>query len=250
MATSQLHWPYPLWIAHRGAGKLAPENTLAAFQLGAQHAYRMFECDVKLSADGILYLLHDAHLDRTTNQQGSPAALTWQALAQLDAGSWHSPAYQGEPLMRLQTLLEWCNAQQLCLNIEIKPLRGQEVATGLAVVQLLEAMRPSWPQNLPLPLLSSFSIPALEAVRAQKTPAPSALLIERWSEDTLQQVQALGCAALVAHYPLWSAERVAHIHALGLHALSYTVNDTVTAQALVAMQIDGIITDAIDCLTP
>ena len=46
-------WPYPFWIAHRGAGKLAPENTLAAFRLGAQHGYRMFECDAKLSADGV-----------------------------------------------------------------------------------------------------------------------------------------------------------------------------------------------------
>ena len=36
-------WPYPRWIAHRGAGKLAPENTLAAFRLGAQYGYRMFE---------------------------------------------------------------------------------------------------------------------------------------------------------------------------------------------------------------
>ena len=46
-------WPYPLWIAHRGAGKLAPENTLAAFRLGARHGYCAFECDVKLSADGV-----------------------------------------------------------------------------------------------------------------------------------------------------------------------------------------------------
>ena len=46
-------WPYPFWIAHRGAGKLAPENTLAAFRVGAGHGYRAFECDVKLSADGV-----------------------------------------------------------------------------------------------------------------------------------------------------------------------------------------------------
>ena len=60
-------WPYPRWIAHRGAGKLAPENTLTAFRLGAQHGYRMFECDAKLSADGVPFLMHDATLDRTTN---------------------------------------------------------------------------------------------------------------------------------------------------------------------------------------
>ena len=57
-------WPYPRWIAHRGAGKLAPENTLAAFRLGAEHGYRMFECDVKLSRDGVPFLLHDATLAR------------------------------------------------------------------------------------------------------------------------------------------------------------------------------------------
>ena len=49
-------WPYPRWIAHRGAGTLAPENTLAAFREGARHGYRAFECDVKLSSDGVPFL--------------------------------------------------------------------------------------------------------------------------------------------------------------------------------------------------
>ncbi|WP_341649744.1 glycerophosphodiester phosphodiesterase family protein [Thauera humireducens] len=67
-------WPYPRWIAHRGAGQLAPENTLAAFRLGHAHGYRMFECDVRLSADGVPFLLHDDVLDRTTDGKGvSPA---------------------------------------------------------------------------------------------------------------------------------------------------------------------------------
>ena len=90
-------WPYPRWIAHRGAGKLAPENTLAAFKLGAQHGYRMFECDVKLSADSVLFLLHDDTLARTTNGTGDASGKTWHDLSQLDAGSWHSVAFAGEP---------------------------------------------------------------------------------------------------------------------------------------------------------
>ena len=48
-------WPYPRWIAHRGAGTLAPENTLAAFRKGAEYGYRMFECDAKLSADDVVF---------------------------------------------------------------------------------------------------------------------------------------------------------------------------------------------------
>ena len=65
---SMAPWPYPRWVAHRGAGKLAPENTLAAFRLGASHGYRMFECDAKLSADGVVFLMHDATLTREAAQ--------------------------------------------------------------------------------------------------------------------------------------------------------------------------------------
>ena len=73
------NWPYPRWIAHRGAGKLAPENTLAAFKLGASHGYRMFECDVKLSSDGVPFLLHDSTLERTTSGKGMAGEQTWDA---------------------------------------------------------------------------------------------------------------------------------------------------------------------------
>src|ERR1700712_146168 len=64
-------WPYPFWIAHRGAGKRAPENTLAAFREGAAQGFRMFECDVKLSADEVPFLLHDSALERTTSGVGT-----------------------------------------------------------------------------------------------------------------------------------------------------------------------------------
>ena len=70
-------WPYPKWIAHRGAGNLAPENTLAAFELGAKYGYRMFECDTKLSQDGVVFLLHDEHLQRTTNGTGVAGSHNW-----------------------------------------------------------------------------------------------------------------------------------------------------------------------------
>ena len=97
-------WPYPLWIAHRGAGALAPENTLAAFRVGAQHGYRAFECDVKLSADGLLFLLHDATLERTTNGTGTAGDKPWSKLSRLDAGSWHGRSFAGEPMPSLDAI--------------------------------------------------------------------------------------------------------------------------------------------------
>ena len=80
-------WPYPFWIAHRGAGRLAPENTLAAFAVGHAHGYRMFECDARLSADGEVFLLHDDRLERTTDGRGEAVEQPWAALARLDARS-------------------------------------------------------------------------------------------------------------------------------------------------------------------
>ena len=128
-------WPYPRWIAHRGAGKLAPENTLAAFRLGASHGYRAFECDVKLAADGVPFLLHDATLQRTTNGHGRAADLAWSELAQLDAGSWHSRAFAGEPPASLEGVAAFCLENGYALNIEIKPTPGSEAETGRVVAE-------------------------------------------------------------------------------------------------------------------
>ena len=148
-------WPYPLWVAHRGAGKLAPENTLAAFRYGAGHGYRMFECDVKLSLDGVPFLMHDATLERTTNGAGTGGRTSWAALSQLDAGSWHSRRYAGEPLPSLENIARFCLGNGHLLNIEIKPTPGQESETGSVVAQ--HAARLWKAASIP-PLLTSFQV--------------------------------------------------------------------------------------------
>jgi len=152
-------WPYPLWIAHRGAGKLAPENTLAAFRLGSRYGYRAFECDVKLSCDNVPFLLHDATLDRTTSAAGDAAAQAWSALSQLDAGGWHSRAYAGEPLASFAAIAAYCLRNRYALDIEIKPSPGRERETGERVAR--EAAR-LWNGQAILPLLSSFKPDSLE----------------------------------------------------------------------------------------
>ena len=153
-------WPYPRWIAHRGAGKLAPENTLAAFRLGASHGYRAFECDVKVAADGVPFLLHDATLQRTTNGHGRAADLAWRELAQLDAGSWHSRAYAGEPPASLEGVATFCLKNGYALNIEIKPTPGSEAETGRVVAEQVARL---WRRAKLPPLFSSFRPTALAA---------------------------------------------------------------------------------------
>ena len=125
-------WPYPLWIAHRGAGKLAPENTLAAFRVGAAHGYRAFECDVKLSADGVPFLLHDATLERTTAGRGTAGERAWSELSRLDAGGWHSRAFAGEPLPSLEAIAALLPAQRLRAEHRDQADAGQRSARPAA----------------------------------------------------------------------------------------------------------------------
>ncbi len=252
-------WPYPRWIAHRGAGKLAPENTLAAFRLGAQHGYRMFECDAKLSSDGVLFLLHDATLERTTDGQGLAGALPMGALAQLDAGRWHSRAFAGEPIPTLQALARYCLANGHHLNVEIKPTPGQEEATGRAVAELLARI---WPAAAVPPLLTSFKPEALAAAQAAAPELPRGLLVDRLADASpndgagaagaadVQTALRLGCRAMVLNHALWDAALVARVHGSGMRCLSYTVNDEWAAERLVQLGTDGIITDRVDLFSP
>ena len=238
-------WPYPKWIAHRGAGKLAPENTLAAFQLGAQYGYRMFECDAKLSRDGVVFLMHDAELERTTNGVGNAGSLDWSVLSQLDAGSWHSASYKGESLPTLESLAQFCISHGYFLNIEIKPIPGTEAITGSTVAD--EAMRLWQSESIP-PLLTSFKTESLVAAKQTAPSLPRGLLLDNLWEGWLDVATNLECVAIVCNYKLWNMALVETVHAQKMRCLSYTVNGQDIANSLIALGTDGIITDSVDTL--
>ena len=240
-------WTHPFWIAHRGAGRLAPENTLAAFRLGAQFGYRMFECDVKLSADGVPFLLHDATLQRTTNGHGTAGELPWAALSQLDAGSWHSRAHAGEPLSTFEALARYCLANGFFLDIEIKPTPGLEAETGRVVAERAARL---WAGQAVPPLLTSFRPEALQAAQAVQPGLPRGLLLDTLWDGWFDIAQRLDCGAVVCNYNLWDAATVAKVHGAGMRCLSYTVNDDWVAQRLAALGTEGIVTDRVDLFSP
>ncbi|MFZ5526945.1 MAG: glycerophosphodiester phosphodiesterase [Pseudomonadota bacterium] len=246
-ATPPGPWPYPRWIAHRGAGKLAPENTLVAFERGASYGYRMFECDVKLSADGEAFLLHDAELERTTSGRGLAGALAWADLSRLDAGAWHSPAFAGEPLLHLDALAAWLQARGHAVNLEIKPTPGTERLTGEVVARRVAQL---WADAEVKPLLSSFQPVALAAARDAVPSLPRALLLTEWVPNAVALALDLGCVALVVQHAGLDAARIAEGHQAGVRMLTYTVNDEDRAKVLWAAGLDGLITDRVDLFSP
>jgi glycerophosphoryl diester phosphodiesterase len=240
-------WPYPRHVAHRGAGKLAPENTLAAMRVGHAHGYRMVEFDVKLSGDGVPFLLHDDTLDRTTDGHGRADALSWSELSKLDAGGWHSAAYAGETLPTLSAVARWAIANGVACNIEIKPMPGRERDTGAAVALDAAAL---WRAAAIPPLLSSFSEEALAAAREAAPDLQRALLVERIPPDWEVRLLRLGCVGLDTDYRALDAGIVTTAKAAGYKVLTYTANDPAAVADLGAWGVDAIITDAIDVIAP
>jgi glycerophosphoryl diester phosphodiesterase len=94
-------------VTHRGANHLAPENTKAsaeaAIKLGAHHV----EIDVRTSRDGVLYIMHDPTVDRTTDGSGLFGSMTSAEIDKLDAGSWYRKEFKGEPVPKLREYLLW-----------------------------------------------------------------------------------------------------------------------------------------------
>jgi glycerophosphoryl diester phosphodiesterase len=240
-------WPYPRHIAHRGAGRLAPENTMVAFRTGWQHGYRMFEFDAKLTADGKVVLMHDDTLERTTDGVGPIATRTWEEVMLLDAGYWHSAAMAGERVPDLDRVADWLVERGGFANVEIKPCRGRDVETGVAVA--LAATR-CWADVAPPPLLSSFSPEALAAARMSAPDLPRGLLFGRPPADCIEQALALECVSLHVDWRAVDAALVQAAHGAGLRLLCYTVNDPAEVARLRELGVDGLITDSVDRIEP
>lgn len=243
-------WNYPFWIAHRGAGTLAPENTLAAMRLGAQYGCRMFECDVKISQDGIPFLLHDLDLNRTTcaidtedpHTHSIAGNLSWTILAQRDAGSWHSPAYAGEPIPTLERISHWAISNGYSLNIEIKPSPDTDYKTGNVIAKQVAKQ---WKNAETLPLLTSFKPESLLAAQHAAPHIPRGLLLEKLWSGWLQHAQQLDCIAIVCQHNLWNPKNIQQAQAEKMRCLAYTVNKAADIQHLIKLGIDGVITDTI-----
>ncbi|OMQ20633.1 glycerophosphodiester phosphodiesterase [Serratia oryzae] len=239
-------WPYPHIAAHRGGGSLAPENTLAAIDVGARYGHKMIEFDAKLAQDGQIFLLHDDTLDRTSNGWGVAGDLPWEKLEQLDAGNWYSAAFKDERLPLLAEVAERCKRHGLMANIEIKPTLGVEEETGREVAL---AARLLW-QGQTDPLLSSFSVEALAAAQHAVPELPRGLLLDEWDDNWRELTRRLECVSIHLNHNVLTAERINMLKAAGLRILVYTVNSPERARLLLNWGVDCICTDRIDLIGP
>ncbi|MGA9347578.1 MAG: glycerophosphodiester phosphodiesterase [Anaerolineae bacterium] len=232
-------------FAHRGASRDAPENTLAAFRLAREMGADGVELDVQASKDGEAVVIHDFTVDATTDGQGPVRDKTLAELKELDAGSWFDARFAGQRIPTLQEVIVEVG-HQLLLNIELKAKVFSSASLVAEVVRLIED------HNLVhRAIVSSFSPLALRRVKRLNHHIPTGLLY--YFDLPAHLIRALFAFLadpdalhpekhLVAQeYTRWAKER-------GYRVNAWTVDEPAEMERLIALGVDGIITNRPDVL--
>ncbi|MDR2687792.1 MAG: glycerophosphodiester phosphodiesterase [Oscillospiraceae bacterium] len=234
----------PLVISHRGANRLAPENTLAAFRKALEFGVDGFENDVHLTRDGRLVVCHDDTVDRTSDGAGLICEKTLEELRALDFGGWFSPAFAGEKIPTLEEFFALCGPLKV-VNVEIKRAPDGCTAAAPAVARLAREMGVS--DKL---IVSSFDMDMLQACLAEDPGARVCFLYAPDSEDCGEIFGDPGGFAkqysLYAYHPfvmLASREFIGECHAAGVAVNPWTVNQGHGMELLRDWGADGLITD-------
>lgn len=244
-------WPYPKVVAHRGGGKMAPENTIAALLCGMEYGFRAVEFDVMLARDGVPVVVHDPYLGRTVAGSGNIVDYDAAELITMDAGSWFAPRFKGEPVPLYVQFVDTCRRHGIWMNVEIKPAPGFEEETGRVVATLTQAMfgpQIAAGEPLQVPLVSSFSVAALEAAQAAAPDIPRALLFDDAPPDWLDQANRLNVMAIHINHKKLTRQFARAVRDAGLGLFCYTINDPVRARDLLDWGVDALCTDRIDII--
>lgn len=225
-------------IGHRGAARLAPENTLPGIELAASLGLQWVEIDAQLSRDGVALLMHDNDLARTTNLAGAVADHDWRSLRVADAGAWFGDRFAGTAIPRLDAAIALCRELGLGMHLEIKTVNPADTRTAEAVAALLVAITP--PESL---VVSSFSPASVAVAQARLPGVPRALAADRLHDDWQEISGRLGLSAWHLDADAIDASQPPRLREIGLALRAWTVNDPVHAAQLLGWGVESLFTD-------
>lgn len=228
-------------FAHRGASKVCPENTMAAYQKAFEMGADGLEIDVHLTSEGIPVVIHDETVKRTTNGKGYVKNMTLAELQQLDAGSWFSPAFYRERILSLEELLQWICTTPLLLNIEFKNNKINYEDLELKVYELVNAYGMK-----ERTIYSSFNHYSLALMRSMDpavdiAPLYSAALYEPWN-----YAKSFGAASVHPQFKCLPPVILEKLHQNGFSVRPYTVNQEKWLHYFFKWNVDAVITDVPD----
>ena len=222
--------PRPAIVGHRGAAAHAPENTLASFRRALEDGAQLLECDVHLSADGQVVVMHDETIDRTADAASPLAtgAIGDLTRAELDKVQ----LAEGEKIPSLEELLAVTTAP---VFIEVKV-----AAAARAVAEQLRAL----PEGSPAAASTviSFHADALAEIR-RTTDTPVSYLVEQIDERALETARELGAAGVGPSIRGLSLRAAEAARTAGLQVNPWTVNRPEQLAVALACRVDTITTD-------
>jgi glycerophosphoryl diester phosphodiesterase len=235
--TINLHLDPPV-LAHRGASKIAPENTLAAFTNAALLDIHAIEFDVMQAACGEVVVIHDETLERTTNGKGRVCDYPYSYLRTLDAGSWFNSRFSGERIPSLIQILDFLsNHKNMLANVELKAPAGSEDAL---VKRVLSDMGSFLATENDRVIFSSFSVPALISLRERSTTAAIGLLMHEWLPNWQDICTKLGCVSVNVNHAILTPATARDIKSKGYALMCYTVDDPIRARELYSWGVDAV----------
>ncbi|SDJ66020.1 glycerophosphoryl diester phosphodiesterase [Sediminibacillus albus] len=230
-----------LVYAHRGASKLAPENTMPAFQLAYEMGAEGIETDVQLSKDGIPVLIHDETVRRTTNAIGFVQDYTYEQLQNLDAGSWFSEKFENTPIISLEEFLAWAEGKNIDLNIELKNNVIDYSDLEKKVYQLLIKYKLARRTTI-----SSFNPASIERFKHIDRKIATALLTSQRIKGLVDYAAGLGAHALHIKHRLLNSAIVEQCFEKDMALRVYTINRVSLMKKCYQLKADAIFTDVPD----
>lgn len=232
--------------AHRGADRVAPENTLAAFRAAIEQGADRIELDVLGGADGSLFIFHDPDLRRMRGDPRRVATMTIEEMRVLDVGAWFGRGFEGEGVPTLDEVFD-LTAGSMPLNIEIKTGAADE-GVAEAVVKVIRARGAAGGLGEDPPpasaVITSLSASMLEAVRRIDTTIPLGFIVSASVGD----LRRLDVDFVSIESNLATSDFLARATDAGLDVHVWPVSDPELFTRLVLRGIDGAITDDVVAL--
>src|SRR5579875_273715 len=226
----------PLVVGHRGAAGWAPENTILSFERAIALGADAVELDVHLSREGVPVVIHDHHVDRTTDGHGAVDELSLAELRALDAGArWPERPAERVPIPTLAEVLDWARGRTR-LVIELKGTHRPEL-----VDRTIELVRER--EMVEAVMLISFDHLALRRARTLADDLCLGALYVGRPADPVGMAAACGADALCPQWTLVSADDVASAHRAGLAVCVWTVNEPSDIAEMLARGVDSITSD-------
>ncbi|MGH4120459.1 glycerophosphodiester phosphodiesterase [Clostridium sp.] len=229
--------------AHRGASAYFPENTMLSFEKALEMGCTGIETDVQMTKDGVLVLIHDEMVNRTTNGEGLVKDYTYIELNKLDAGSWMGEEFAGIKIPTVEELIYLLKDKNIIINFEIKS--GVVIYEDIEqkLIELIYKHKISHKV-----ILSSFNHYSIAKCNKISKEISTGILYMEGIYKPYNYAKTVGANAIHPYFLAINEEVIKETKKHKIHVNVFTVDDEKYMKSFLEMKVDGIITDYPDKL--